>query len=121
MKIYTQNDNLVVQFQGFEVLWAFKRQLVIPFINIESLKFYEQWQKPKNGPWLRLGGTFMPNVLMAGRYRVHGQAYFAYVKGVKSSSLADFNAVNVAAIKTHDYPYTQVFLSVKDAAELPKL
>lgn len=121
MRIFTQNDSLVVEFHGAEVFWAFKKRIVIPFDNLTSLELRETWQWPATGTPLRTGGTFVPKTLMAGRYRVEGQQYFAYVRLRKGSGFGTVEADSVAVITTNDYPYRQIFLSVEDPDQLPKL
>jgi len=121
MKIFTRSGALHIEFQGFERFWALKRRLVIPFENISSLEFHDTWQRPNSGAWLRLGGTFLPRILMAGRYRYTSEQYFAYVSKITGSGLGEIGARNVAVITTHDYAFKQLFISVDSASDLPRL
>jgi hypothetical protein len=121
MRIFTQNDSLVIEFHGAEIFWALKKRIVIPFESLTSLELHETWQWPTTGTPLRTGGTFVPKTLMAGRYQVEGQQYFAYVHLRKRSGFNEIQADSVAVITTHDYPYTQIFVSVENPDQLPKL
>lgn len=121
MKIYTRDDALHVDFEGMERVWALKRSLVIPFGNISSLEFFEMWERPASGAWLRIGGSFVPRVLMAGRYRNSGANYFVYIRGAKGTGFGSFSAENVAVITTREYPFAQIYLSVENPADLPQI
>lgn len=122
MKLFTQNDTLVIEMQGFEIFWALKKRFTISFANISSLEFHEIWEWPKENPKLiRVGGTFAPKVLMAGHYRAEGAQYFAYLKGVQGSGFGAIKTQNVAVITTQDYPIVQIFVSVNSSDDIPKL
>lgn len=121
MRIFTQDDSLIIEFHGAEVLWAFKKRIIVPFSSLASLELHETWQWPVKGVPIRTGGTFVPKTLMAGRYRVEGQHYFAYVHLRKGSGFGTVQADSVAVITTHDYPYAQIFVSVENPDQLPKL
>ena len=67
-------DDLVVRLSGADVVWALARELRVPRMLVRSVSVAE---RPSLGrPGMRIGGSYLPGVLTAGRYRRRGQWSF---------------------------------------------
>jgi hypothetical protein len=70
-----QNDNLIINVEGTDKLWALKSYLIIPHKHITSVKYDPEIAK---GWWhgLRLPGTQIPGVITAGTFYHHKEWVF---------------------------------------------
>ena len=73
--ITVKDDQLIVDIEGMDKLWALKSRLEIPLANVASAAPAETEARE----WLhgiRLGGTHIPGVISAGRFYSHGKWVF---------------------------------------------
>jgi hypothetical protein len=74
-KIELTGDELVVQMEGADKLWALKSQLQVPLANVVGAADAAEMSRK----WLhgvRIGGTHIPGVISAGRFHTHGETVF---------------------------------------------
>jgi hypothetical protein len=69
-----EGDTLRIRMRGFDKAWALRREIEVALANIE-------WAKPRNEatfpkPTVRTGGTSVPGVVHAGRFRGGGTKQF---------------------------------------------
>lgn len=70
--IAIESGTVVVRMRGAMRLWAFRKELRIPLDRIESVEVHSRYRVPL----LRVGGTYLPGLLVAGRYRSKGEWVF---------------------------------------------
>jgi hypothetical protein len=116
MKLELSGDTLTIALEGWERVWALRRQVIIPRAKI----VHAEWH---GGPFeihagLRLAGTAFPGVLAAGTFFGQGMKQFLYVR--RPQGWRRTTAVNVLALDLHDMFYGRVLLSCgeSDAARV---
>jgi hypothetical protein len=112
MKFIAEDDQLIVEFQGAEKFFAIKSRLIIPRESIVSLEWHPDFKFERRV--IRLGGSDIPGVLYAGRYRGGGESYFLYLikpRGGLPWFSGVFKSQNTLVIATQDYPYKQILLT----------
>ncbi len=77
MELHT-NGALTLRFEGWERWLTLRSVVTIPRDRITSVTFHPDYQDP-GGAW-RSGGTGMPGVLYAGRFRRHGLREVWYLR-----------------------------------------
>jgi hypothetical protein len=112
MKFITDDRQLTIILEGWEVLWGLRRRLVIPKTAIATVS----WQAgyTHRGSMFRVLGTGFPGVLYAGYFRANGHRAYLYVKKPRGMSwTADgiITAPNILEIKTNGFKYPLVLLS----------
>lgn len=112
MQIHSRTKSIEVELEGLEKLFAFKSRLVIPRDSITKITWESDWVLSKGAFWWRLGGSYLPGLLMTGRYYNRGEWLFAYVK--RPYGLASIRAKKVLIIKTNAR-YAMVALSCDEA------
>lgn len=77
MKITVSPDGLEVEMEGWEVLWALRRRLMIPKQAISNIEYIDE-KPPQNFAWpfIKFPGTVLPKVLMAGTFVKPGEKDF---------------------------------------------
>lgn len=113
MKFFAEDDRLIITFQGWEVLWALRRTLVIPRDCISDIEWSPQYTYPD---WLvRVGGTGAPGILYAGNFRSSNNGwYFLFLRqprGWEWPFRKGITAQNVLVITAHDYRYKQLLFT----------
>ncbi|MEM0118622.1 MAG: hypothetical protein QXX17_00670 [Conexivisphaerales archaeon] len=71
-KLFINEDKVIVEFEGIEVLEAFERRLVFSLSNVVSVT-------TGSHPWIegfRISGAGLPGVVKEGRYIVNGKKVF---------------------------------------------
>lgn len=118
MQFLLEDDTLTVFFEDMEQVWALKRKLVIPKINITNVLWQEGVQLPRTELGWRLGGTGLPGVLFAGRFVGHEGKNFVYLLRPQGWAKA-VRVRQVLTIELKDYPYHRLFFTVNkpDIAE----
>jgi hypothetical protein len=76
----TEQNQLTVQLEGLEKLWALKSRLQIPAYAIADIAFVDEQPRMK-GQWsfVRFPGARIPGVLLAGTYHKRGERDFWYL------------------------------------------
>jgi hypothetical protein len=81
MKFTTEPNQLTIELEGFERLWALKHRLQIPHYAISEVDFLAQTPVMQDyGGFLRFSGTSLPWRFLAGSYVRKGQREFWYVR-----------------------------------------
>jgi hypothetical protein len=111
MKFITEDDTLTIKLEGIEVFFGLKRRLVLPRANITNV----EWQPAFifTGRLWRMGGSGIPGVLYAGRFRAAGDNYYLYMQQPAGVGWVNgvVRASNVLVITMHDYRYKQIWLT----------
>jgi hypothetical protein len=111
VRITTENDKLILEVQGWDKLWALKSRLEIPRSNIRDVRadptIARGWWKG-----VRLPGTHLPGVIIAGTFYHHGKRIFWDVK----------DAEKTIVIELADERYDQLVVEVANpAAEVQRI
>lgn len=81
MKFQLQPNQLTIELEGFEQLWAFKRRLQVPQYAIDNVDYLTHVPSMHDYQgYQRLPGAAIPWRFLAGTYRRKGQREFWYVK-----------------------------------------
>ena len=97
-----QDDAVVVTMRGLNRIWAMKRRLEIPLAKITSAAYVPDARGLARG--LRLPGTAIPGVMIAGTYLARGQrAFYAMHRGE-----------NGLVIDVDGWKYQQVIVDTRD-------
>jgi hypothetical protein len=73
-KISIDGDNLIVEIEGLDKLWALKSQLVIPLANVRGATADPGIIKEPKG--LRAPGAHIPGFITAGTFHIDGEQVF---------------------------------------------
>ena len=73
-KIHVEGDELIVEIEGLDKLWALKSRLVIPLANVRGATADPGILKESKG--LRTPGAHVPGVITAGTFRLDGERVF---------------------------------------------
>ena len=117
MKFHLDDDQLTIELEGFESLWAFRRSLILPRANITRVAWHSD-PTPLD-LLLRTGGTSLPGVLLAGNFRGQGMKQFLYVW--RPQGLWRRQASNVLIIDLRSFNYARVVISCKKEDAAPVL
>ena len=98
-------DRLVVLVLGLDRLWCLRRRIEVPLAQVLSARVADRHDLPK--PGIRLGGTWIPGLIVAGNYgwRPHRQFW-----DVRRGKQLLHIALDPAA------PYRHLVLEVEDPA-----
>ncbi|MEU5519794.1 hypothetical protein ACIQCD_23865 [Streptomyces sp. NPDC093250] len=86
---------LNVEFQGLDKLWTFKSRLEIPLAHVRGATHDPGMAREPKG--IRVGGTHVPGVITAGRFRRDGERHFWDVKNPDKAVV-----VELAGAETYD-------------------
>lgn len=105
MKIIPESNQLTIQLEGMEQLWALKRRLEIPHYAISQVD-YAPTQPTMQDLWgyWRVPGTSVPGLFLAGSYRRHGEREFWYLKMRTPGALTLY-------LKSDTTPYDKIRLT----------
>jgi hypothetical protein len=111
MKLQLNNNELTVALEGWERVWALRRQLIIPRGKI----VHAEWHA---APFelhasLRLAGTAVPGVIAAGTFYGQGMKQFLYVRRPRGWRRSTVEKVLI--LDLHDMFYHRVVLTCADA------
>lgn len=107
MKLELNEDALTIALEGWERLWALRRQLIIPRVKIVHAEWHGEPFEIRAG--LRLAGTALPGVLAAGTFSGQGMKQFLYLRRPQGWRRA--TAANVLVLDLRDTFYGRVLLS----------
>ena len=108
MRFLVDKRSLVIELQGFEPMWALKARLTVLKSDIVSAEFKEEfkdWRKVE----LRLPGTGIPGVLIAGSFWTAEGWDFLYLRDPENFSLAIVR--NVLCIETTLNKYRRIIIT----------
>lgn len=81
MKIFGEGDQLTIQLEGLEKLWALKSRIKIPRQVISNINLLEESPKKNFAlPFIKFPGTVLPGVLLAGSFIKPGERDFWYLR-----------------------------------------
>lgn len=117
MKFVIQKSELSIVLEGREQFWALKNKIVVRRRDINSIRYVEEfraWRK-----WeLRLPGTGLPGVLVAGSFWTEQGWDFLYL--VNPKGITNPIAFDVIVIETKLSKYRRIIVncSAEQAAEV---
>ncbi|GAA3290170.1 hypothetical protein Dvina_26925 [Dactylosporangium vinaceum] len=95
-------DTLVVEIEGIDKLWALKSRLEIPLANVRGATADPGIAREPKG--IRTAGTYLPNYITAGAFRVDGEKVFWDVR----------DANKAVVIELADERYARLIIEVDD-------
>jgi hypothetical protein len=101
-KVSIDGDNLVVEIEGLDKLWALKSRLVIPLGNIRGATADPGIIKESKG--VRGPGAHVPGVITAGTFHIDGERVFWDVH----------DATKAVVIELTDERYARLVVEVPD-------
>ena len=103
VEVSINGDQLHLEVQGLDKLWAFKSQLDIPLRHILSVRHDPT---AVSGWWhgIKLPGTHVPGLITAGTFYQHGQRVFWDVHDPDGSII----------IQLHDDRFDELIVEVND-------
>lgn len=73
-RISIEGEDLVVEIEGLDKLWALKSRLVIPLVNVRGATADPGMIKEPKG--IRAPGAHVPGVITAGTFHIDGERVF---------------------------------------------
>lgn len=101
-QVRTDGDTLVVEIEGLDKLWALKSRLEIPLVNVRGATADPGVINEPKG--FRAPGTYVPGVITAGTFHIHGERIFWDVH----------DAAKAVVIELHDERYARLIVQVAD-------
>jgi hypothetical protein len=96
------SDNLIIEMEGLDKLWALKSRLEIPLRNVRGATADPGVVRERRG--IRTAGTHLPGVITAGTFRVDGERVFWDVR----------DPARAVVIELRDERYTRLVVEVAD-------
>ncbi|MFF9573432.1 hypothetical protein [Streptomyces sp. NPDC014685] len=100
--ISIDDDNLIVEIEGLDRLWALKSRLTIPLAHVRGATADPGIAKEPKG--LRSPGTHVPGVVTAGTFHVNGERVFWDVR----------DPAKAVVIQLDDERYARLVIQVSD-------
>ncbi len=110
------NGSFTVTFVGWERSATLRSEVSVPRERIQSMEFHQDYLDP-GGVW-RSGGTGLPRVLYAGRFRRRGEREVWFLRGARG--LRHVRARNVLEVIT-DQPDARRLLLTCEPAEAERI
>ncbi|MEU4243166.1 hypothetical protein [Actinoplanes sp. NPDC026619] len=104
-QINIDGDNLIVEIEGWDKLWALKSRLEIPLANVRGATADPGIVRGPRG--IRTAGSHFPGVLTAGAFRIDGEKVFWDVH----------DPTKAIVIQLADERYTRLIIEVADPRE----
>src|SRR4051812_18208235 len=101
-QVRVDGENLLVQIDGLDKLWAFKSRLEIPLVNVRGATADPGMVKEPKG--VRSPGAHVPGVITAGTFRIDGERIFWDVH----------DPAKAIVIELHDDHYARLVIEVAD-------
>ena len=111
MRLVTQANQIVLKFEGIEQLYALRRQLTVQkssVVSAEYIAVFKDWQKIE----LRLPGTFLPGVILAGSFYTSNGWDFIY--GLKPRGWTRPTLHGVLVIETPKQRFRRIIVTVSE-------
>jgi hypothetical protein len=110
MKITTRDDDLTIDLEGWEQVWAIKRRIVVPREAVAGAEFHPERPAMKDlWRYLRVPGTSLPWVFLAGTFRTLHKHEFWYLLMRRPGYI-------VIDLKPRAHTYTRIRLTVSAGA-----
>ena len=110
MHIYTDENGIIIEFHGKEQFFALRAKVNVLYEVIVEANYQEKFQDWRK--WeVRMPGTGLPNVLLAGSYWTEDGWDFLYVNNPRG--MLKPIAENVLVITTTQERYRRLVLSCK--------
>ncbi|GIF19148.1 hypothetical protein BJ973_006195 [Actinoplanes tereljensis] len=104
-QIKIDGDQLIVEIEGWDKLWALKSRLEIPLANVRGATADPGiTQEPKG---VRAPGAYVPGVITAGTFHINGERVFWDVH----------HPANAVVIQLADERYTRLIIEVPNPRE----
>ena len=89
VEITTNNGKLVLEMEGLDKLWAFKSRMEIPLSKVSGAHTADP--DVTRGLWksLKIVGTYIPGLIAAGTFKMHGKRIFWDVKSIEKAIVID--------------------------------
>jgi hypothetical protein len=100
--IDVDGDNLIVEIEGWDKLWALKSRLEIPLSKVRGATADPGAARAPEG--IRAPGAYLPGVITAGTFHIDGERVFWDVH----------NPANAVVIQLADERYTRLIIEVTD-------
>ena len=117
MKFITQGNELTVELEGREQLWALKSKIIVQRKDIISARYMSKfmaWRK-----WeLRLPGAGLPGVLVAGSFWTEQGWDFLYIKNPQGWLNPEVRKVLVIETKLPKYRRIIISCPLEQASEV---
>lgn len=111
MIVKTTNEMLHIELHGREQLWAVKAKVDVPLKNILTVTYEEKFQEWRK--WeLRIPGSHIPKMLIAGSYWTEEGWDFIYVK--RPIGFINPLVQNVLVVITDQDKFRRVIIGVED-------
>ncbi len=101
-KVHIDGNDLVVEVEGLDKLWALKSTLTIPLAHVRGATADPGITAERKG--IKVGGSRVPGVIAAGTFRQDGELIFWDVH----------DASKVLVIELHDESYARLVIQVDD-------
>jgi hypothetical protein len=112
MRFIAEDDRLVIKLEGFEMLWGLKYKLVLPRAKMVDLVWVPELDT--DDLMLRIGGTYVPKVLLAGHFRdmKSNETLYLYLRRPEGFMLSRMlRDANVLSVTMRDHPYAKVIVN----------
>ncbi|MER5477729.1 hypothetical protein ABT026_12255 [Streptomyces sp. NPDC002734] len=103
LSIDRERNLLIAEMQGLDKLWALKSRLEIPLAHVRGATHDPGIAHEPKG--VRVGGTYFPGVITAGRFRRDGEWVFWDVKNPEKTvvvELADEESYDRLVVEVED-------------------
>jgi hypothetical protein len=87
--VRVDGDNLLVEIEGLDKLWAFKSRLEIPLSNVRGAAADPGMVKEPKG--VRAPGAHVPGVITAGTFHIDGERVFWDVHDASNAVVIELN------------------------------
>ena len=104
--ISIENSRAVFEVQGLHKLWAFRSRLLVPLAHIADVRAADPTLLRPLWKGIRLPGTYVPGVLVAGTYYKDGERVFWDVR----------NNERAIVVELTDEPYRRLIVEVASPA-----
>jgi hypothetical protein len=101
-RIDIDGDNLVVEIEGWDKLWALKSRLEIPLSNVLGATADPGVSREPKG--IRAPGAYLPGVITAGTFHIDGERVFWDIH----------DPTKAVVIQLVDERYTRLIIEVAD-------
>jgi hypothetical protein len=89
VEITTNDDKLVLEVEGLDKLWTLKSRMEIPLSKVSGAHVADPGVT--QGLWksLKMAGTYIPGLIAAGTFKMHGKRILWDVKSVEKAIVID--------------------------------
>lgn len=91
-----EGSSLVVRLRGLNKIWAFKNRIVVPLTAVTAVEVQPKLDSMPIG--LRMPGTSVPGLIVAGSYRTKGHRSFYAIRRGDNVLVIDLEGVKYSRI-----------------------